>query len=42
MEIEKCNNGINFPCTEYIESLLVKHNLKNWKTLKTIVNEEGR
>ncbi|GFU10401.1 retrovirus-related Pol polyprotein from transposon RE1 [Trichonephila clavipes] len=41
MEIEKCENGIYLSQCDYINLLLVKHNLENCKSVKTpIVKEE--
>ncbi|GFY26121.1 retrovirus-related Pol polyprotein from transposon RE2 [Trichonephila clavipes] len=43
MEIEKCENGIYLSQCDYINSLLVKHNLENCKSVKTpIVKGEDK
>ncbi|GFW31214.1 retrovirus-related Pol polyprotein from transposon TNT 1-94 [Trichonephila clavipes] len=43
MEIEKCENGIYLSQCDYIDSLLVKHNLENCKSVKTpIVKGEDK
>ncbi|GFY29463.1 retrovirus-related Pol polyprotein from transposon RE2 [Trichonephila clavipes] len=43
MEIEKCENGIYLSQCDYINSLLVKHNLENSKSVKTpIVKGEDK
>ncbi|GFV40624.1 retrovirus-related Pol polyprotein from transposon RE2 [Trichonephila clavipes] len=43
MEIEKCENGIYLSLCDYINSLLVKHNSENCKSVKTpIVKGEDK
>ncbi|GFS84249.1 retrovirus-related Pol polyprotein from transposon RE2 [Trichonephila clavipes] len=37
MEIEKCENGIYLSQCDYINSLLVKHNFENCKSVKTSI-----
>lgn len=39
METEKHDNGINLLQVKYIESLLVKHNLENRKSVKIVIDE---
>lgn len=39
METEKHDNGINLLQIKYIESLSVKHNLENFKSLKIVIYE---
>lgn len=39
METEKRDNGVNLLQIKYIESLLVKHNLENCKSVKIVIDE---